>query len=100
MARRRIVCTEQEPVGQPHDAHIEAVGVGDDPTSADEQLTVGEVYRAMDRGDTFYTKSRKTGKEAEVHKYECGHCGKKTLRSDADATEDNNLDNLRECNWR
>lgn len=100
MARRRIVCTDQEPTGNPHDAHIEAVGVGDDPESADARLTVDEVYQAMDAGDTFYTKSQETGKEAEVHKFNCRHCGQKTLRSTADDHEDNNLDNLRECNWK
>lgn len=53
----------------------------------------------MDDGDTFYTKGKRSGKEAEVEKYDCSHCGQRTLRSSADAVEDNNLDNLRRCNW-
>lgn len=97
MGRHRIVCTEQEGAPDPHDAHIEAVGIGEDPDKADRRLTVDEVYDWMDDGEEFYTKSQSTGDEADVHKYDCDPCGQATLRSDADENADNNLDNLRDC---
>lgn len=101
MASHRIVCTEQDPPDEPHDqAHIVAVGIGDDPDSADERLTLEEVYEALDSGDTFYTQSKSTGAKANVDKYSCSSCGQSTLRSDADETEENNLNNLRRCSWK
>ncbi len=100
MARYRIVCTNQEPASEPHDvAHITYVGTGNNPSGADKRWSVGQVRSAIDNGDTFYTKSTSTGKTAEVEKYECGHCGYKTLRTNPDDQTDNNLDDLRECNW-
>lgn len=57
MASIRIVCTEQEPAGTDHDvAHIVAVGVRDDPSSADNRLEVGEVRSDIQNGHTYYTK--------------------------------------------
>lgn len=99
MTLYRIVCTEQEPESETHDqAHIVAVGVGDNPDQAEDRMTLEQVYAAMNDGDRFYTKSESTGQEADVHKYECGTCGTRTIRTDADDRADNNLDNLRECN--
>ena len=98
MSSYRIVCTEQDPPDQPHDqAHIIAVGTGSEPNKANQKWTIDEVIEAMDDGDTFYTKSVSTGETAEVHEYECPTCGQITLRSEADETKDNNLNNLREC---
>ncbi|MDR5657701.1 DUF3892 domain-containing protein [Halodesulfurarchaeum sp. HSR-GB] len=98
MTSYRIVCTEQDPPSEPHDqAHIVAVGTGNDPDKASRRWELNEVLVAMDGNDEFYTKSESTSQTAEVHKYECGTCGQTTLRSTADETEDNNLNNLREC---
>ena len=98
MTSYRIVCTEQDPPDEPHDqAHIVAVGTGDDPDKASQRWELQEVLDTIDNGDSFYTKSESTGERAEVHEYECGTCGQTTLRSTADDTEDNNLNNLREC---
>jgi hypothetical protein len=100
MVSYRIVCTDQEPAGASHDAaHIVAVGVGDDPSGADRRFEVDEVRAKIDRGTTFYTKSEATGKTAEVEKYDCS-CGYETIRTNPDDRIDNNLDNLRECNWQ
>ena len=98
MTKYRIVCTLQEPLDKPHDAaHIVSVGVGNDPKVAEKKLTLDAVLKAMDNGDSFYTKSTSTGKEAEVKKYDCGTCKTTTIRSTADSVTDNNLDNLRKC---
>ncbi len=89
MARYRIVCTEQEPVYRPtKHAHIIAVGTGTDSKQANKGWTVDQVWAAIDRGDTFYTKGETSGKVAEVEKFTC--CGRKTLRSAPDAVKDNN----------
>jgi hypothetical protein len=97
MSANRIVCTEQSNTC-PRWGHIIAVGVGNDPAAASQKMTVSEVYNAMDRGQTFFTKDR-YGNVASVRKYTCG-CGRATLRSAADASSGNNLDNLRTCAWR
>jgi len=101
MTRYRIVCTEQSPPNEPHDtAHIVAVGIGTDPKAADTKWTLKDVFAALDRSDSFYTKGTTSGKEASVHKYACKTCGFATIRSGADRVEDNNLDNLRACSWK
>jgi hypothetical protein len=101
MATYRIVCTEQQPASQPPShAHIVAVGVGTDPNSASERLTLYQVITAMDQGHHFYTQGMQTGKTAWVEKYYCSYCRQYHIRSAPDATRDNNLDSLRYCNWR
>lgn len=97
----RIVCTEQEPAqNPPRHAHIVAVGTGSNPNQADQRLTLSQVIQKMDNGDRFYTKGLQSGKTAWVEKYWCSHCRKYHIRSSPDATTDNNLDNLRYCNWK
>jgi len=99
MASHRIVCTNQEPASASHDAaHIVAVGTGSDPSGADKRWEVEEVREAIDGGTTFYTESETTGKTAEVEKYDCS-CGYETIRTKPDDRIDNNLDDLRRCNW-
>jgi hypothetical protein len=101
MATYRIVCTNQEPFGQPHShAHIVTVGTGNDPAKADTRRSLDEVLQAMDRGDTFYTRGITSGRVAQVEKYHCTPCRRTYIRSAPDAVQDNNLDNLRTCNWQ
>ena len=98
MSRYRIVCTEQEPAtNHPKNAHIVAVGVGNDPNQANGRFTLSQVLQKMDNGDTFFTKGLQTGKVAELVDYKCAYCGKRHIRSASDATTDNNLDDLRIC---
>ncbi len=98
MSKYRIVCTEQEPVtNHPKNAHIVAVGVGNDPSQANGRYSLSQVLQMMDNGDTFYTKGTQTGKVAEVVDYQCTYCNKRHIRSAPDATTDNNLDSLRIC---
>ena len=100
MAAYRIVCTEQKPFSQPTThAHIVAVGIGTNPARADKRWTLDEVLTAMDSGHTFYTVGVQSGKVAVVQKYFCRHCQRTFIRSAPDAVQDNNLDNLRRCNW-
>jgi Protein of unknown function (DUF3892) len=99
MATHRIVCTEQSSPGSYGHGHILAVGTGSDPAGADERWTVQQVRAAIADGTRFYTVSPSTGKVADVTRYDCW-CGIKTIRSTPDAVYDNNLDNLRLCNWR
>lgn len=98
MATYRIVCTDQEPSGQPDQhAHIVAVGVGDDQDKAQRKWTLDEVLRAIDRGDVFYTKGVKTGKLAIVMTYTCVSCRRVHIRSATDSILDNNLNHIRHC---
>ncbi len=100
MASYRIVCTVQAPADQPSShQHIVAVGTGTDPDRAENRWSLQQVLDAMDRGDTFYTVGVVSGKSAWVEKYWCGHCSRWFIRSHADAVKDNNLDNLRRCNF-
>lgn len=100
MAQHRIVCTDQEPYYQPAThAHIVAVGTGTDPNRAKQRWTLQQVLDAMDRGEVFYTLGVHSGKVALVEKYTCSQCWRTHIRSAPDAVTDNNLDNLRRCNW-
>jgi hypothetical protein len=100
MARYRIVCTEQEPIYQlTAHAHIVAVGTGNDANKATTRWTLSEVISAMNAGTVFYTYSPSTGKVALVVKVACARCGHTIIRSAPDAVTDNNLDNLRRCNF-
>ncbi len=97
MAQYRIICTIQQPFYQPHShAHIVKAGTGAD-SGYSKLWTVADIYNAMDRGDTFYTQGKSSGKFASVHKYQCTACNFLTIRSAADAVYDNNLDNLPTC---
>lgn len=97
MSTYRIVCVDTE---YPH-RHILSVGTGTDPNKASQKWTTAQVRQALADGDRFYTKSPSTGAEADVHSDDCPEpgCSFKTIRSDADAVTDNNLDNLRGCSW-
>ncbi|HKO97080.1 MAG TPA: DUF3892 domain-containing protein [Pyrinomonadaceae bacterium] len=100
MERYRIVCTEQEPVTEPTThAHIVRVGTGTDTEKADKRWSLNEVLAAIDKGDSFYTQGKETGKVAEVEKYICAKCRRTWVRSTPDSVKDNNLDSLRRCNW-
>ena len=99
-AQFRIVCTEQEPIYQPTThAHIVAVGTGSESNKATQRWTLHEVISAMNAGTTFYTFSPSTNKVALVVKVSCFKCGQTIIRSAPDAVTDNNLDNLRRCNF-
>jgi hypothetical protein len=101
MTRYRIVCTEQEPLDEPHEvAHITAVATGIDPNNGDKGWTLQQVLDAIKAGDQFYTVSLSTKKEANVTPFTCKNCGRVTIRSVADAVIDNNLDSLRPCEWK
>jgi len=97
MANYRIVCTNQEPVNLPHDrAHIVSVGTGDS-SGYSNYWSLSEVLNAMDQGHAFYTYGESSGKTALVHKYTCPKCSRTHIRSEPDAVQDNNLDNLSTC---
>lgn len=79
MANFRIICTNQEPAGQPNDrAHIVAVGTGISPDKYDRYWSLNEVLSAMDQGHGFYTQGRNSGKVAVVQKYVCPNCTRTT----------------------
>ena len=98
----RVVCTEQsDPPAYGH-GHILAVGVTTDlsKTLADVRKDVATVRREIAYNQaSYHTYSPSTGKWARVLPFDCS-CGIKTIRSSADAVTDNNLDNLRLCNWQ
>ena len=86
MATYRIVCVTKGRGG------IHTVGTGTDPGKANKRWSVAEVRARIRAGDRFYTESPSTGKKADVEPFD-------TIRSSADHVTDNNLDNLRSCNW-
>ena len=95
MSSYRIVCVKAQP---PH-RHIVGVGVGGNASYPSRRLSVGEVRRMIDAGDTFYTQSPTTEKRASVRRDTCRerYCMVATIRSSPDATRDSNLDNLHDC---
>ncbi len=94
MTGHRIVCVETR---FPHH-HITHVGIGPGPGHAAEHLDVLAVRAALARGERFYTEDA-FGSTAEVEPYDIdvGDGAIRTIRSAADATPQNNLDNLRLC---
>ena len=94
MARFKITCTVKQPSGA-SDKHQHIVQVGD----GSRKWTIKEAYAAIDNKDEFYTEGP-AGKQARVEKFTCkaGHAAPfDTLRSSADKTTENNLDNLKAC---
>lgn len=98
MATKRIVCTEQSNPPAAGHGHIMAVGIGPDPSRAENRETVTQVRTNLANGDVYYTVSPSTNAVALVYAYDCS-CGVRTIRSASDAVTDNNLDYLRLCNF-
>ncbi len=97
MTEYRVICTIQEPLGEPHEyAHIVQVGTGSD-AGWNQMWTVAQVIQAKAAGDRFYTLSPSTGKRADVVVVNCPSCGRQILRTVGDVVTDNNLDELPRC---
>ena len=94
MTDYRVVCVEKSASGDHH--HITTVGTGSDANSAKTKWTVAKARKALDDGDKFHTESG--SEKAYVEKYTC--CGVNTLRTKADDTKADNLDDLRICHWK
>lgn len=94
----RIVCTEQEPVGEPtaHD-HIVGVGTVRNAEETPRRWPLAEVLGAMDHGDAFYTLGERSGRSVWVLEGSCPACGGRIIRSIPDSAQDNNLEELRRC---
>jgi hypothetical protein len=94
----QIVCAERL---ESHE-HITHVGTGTDAQTATKRWTVQAVRTALENGDRFYTVSPSTDRVADVRAYDAVVDGRtvETIRSSADAVEDNNLDNIRVCRWK
>jgi hypothetical protein len=88
MATYRVVCVEKD-----EDDNIAAVGTGTNSNKATQRWTVAQVRSRIQAGDRFYTEDS-DGNQADVELY-----GDKWIRTDPDAEADNNLDNLRACNF-
>jgi Protein of unknown function (DUF3892) len=93
----QIVCVNTE---HPH-RHIIRVGTGHGSGLAERLWSVEEVRRALDENNAFFTVSPSTNRIAYVHVDDCPEpgCTVQTIQTYPDAVPDNNLDNLRECNW-
>lgn len=100
--QKRIVCTEQVPIGNAPDcARIVAVGTNTDGSEyATEYLSLDEVILQMCTGVVFYTHGELSKIIAYVEEYWCLKCSRYHIRSKADAVYDNNLDFLRYCSWK
>jgi hypothetical protein len=94
MARYQVVCATKQHAHR----HIVNVGTGTDDVVASGIWTIGQVRQRLEKGDRFYTTDSK-GREADVEPYTCRRdgCGIETVRTKADATTDNNLDQIRNC---
>lgn len=101
MADYRIVCTTHSPVDEPsRRTHIVAVGTGTDPGHADIKWSLDDVLLAIRRGDRFYVKGERSARIAWVEPYVCSFCRRTYIRTTPDDVTDNNLDNLRRCQWQ
>jgi hypothetical protein len=95
--RYRVVCDNHAPVDEPEaHAHIVEIGTGSTGDHHARLWKVEDVISAIDGGDTFYTASPSTGREAVVHVAACEYCGRPIIRS-SDALRDHDLDNLPDC---
>lgn len=96
MASLRICVTDQRPVVSPtKHAHIVAVGTGDNPDRPDSVWTLAQVVSSIRHNThTFWTWSYTHQKWAGVSTFTCGYCIREHIRSNPDAAEDNNLENL------
>lgn len=94
----RIVCVETL---FPH-RHITHVGTSPNGGPATKRWTVAQVRSQLRAGFRFYTQDPITGRTADVEPYDAYVNGRVvyTIRSSADATPRNNLDNLRACAWK
>jgi hypothetical protein len=98
MGNYRIVCDNQSPIDAPKQhSHVVEVGIGTTPRQWSRILSLATVLAMVDRGDTFYTVSSSSGKTARVLPVNCTVCGHRVIRSTADKSADNNLDNLPDC---
>jgi hypothetical protein len=93
MSDYQIVCTTKTKTSpSAAHGHITSVGVGASKATA-ATWQVSTVRSAIDQGDKFHTEAG--GKKAYVDKWSC--CGVETIRTKADDTELDNLDNLPAC---
>jgi len=94
VASYQIVCATK----QPEHRHIVKVGTGTADVVSSGIWSIEQVRRRLEAGDRFYTIDSK-GREADVERYTClrDDCGFETVRTEADATTDNNLDQIRNC---
>ncbi|MHB1497632.1 MAG: DUF3892 domain-containing protein [Acidimicrobiales bacterium] len=97
MASYKITCTDT--LYDTAHGHEHITGVGASAGDKTAYWTVQDVRKAIKSGDIFYTVSPGTSKIALVERYTCkvGNREVKTIRSAADATKENNLDNLAAC---
>lgn len=97
MADYRIICVTTEHQHR----HIVEVGTGPEPGDVTKMWSVKKVKKAIKKGThRFYTVSPTTNRVAEVRRWKCTEpgCGAvKTIRSEGDVVEDNNLDKLASC---
>lgn len=95
----RIVCVESEYLTPQGHRHLTYVGIGDDPDSASSRMTVAQVRQDIANGVDYYTVGPVSSRRAYVERWTCA-CGIKTIRTVPDQVIDNNLDQLRTCQWR
>lgn len=89
----QIVCVENEP----DHGHLTHIGVTTDGGASVQLVTLTQALIFVSLGVKYHTGSVKSGDYAEVLRLACPHCGNATLRSHADATKKNNLDELGTC---
>ncbi|MCS7222543.1 MAG: hypothetical protein RML36_14855 [Anaerolineae bacterium] len=93
----RVVCVKRMRIRRPvPHIHIAGVGTGDRADWADMRWTLGQVLRAMDDGEVFYTQDDATGQIRLIERYLCPHCQRIYIRS-AEGIPEANLDDLRSC---
>jgi Protein of unknown function (DUF3892) len=89
----QIVCVEKEP----DHGHLTHIGVTTDGGSSVQLVTLTQALIFVGLGVKYHTGTVNTGDYASVTRLACPRCGRATLRSHADATKKNNLDELGTC---
>lgn len=87
MSTYKITCATKSG-DAPHD-HVVSIGIGPNTT-----LSVDEVRENIDNAKVYYVYA--DGQSAVIEKFDC-ECGAKTVVSESDANEKNNLDALPSC---
>jgi hypothetical protein len=103
MSQYRIVCADIQPVNAPRPhQHIVAVGVDiNNDGIADQQHNLELVIdNIRDNKVIYYTIGSFTGKRANVEVAHCPACFHEIIKTKPDDTRDNNLEQIRTCNWR
>jgi hypothetical protein len=95
MSQYRVVATEQLPPSRdPRHARIVALYTEGRRGGPERRWPVGQVMTAIDNGDRFFVQQGAEGRRVEVETIDGGPRMGRYLRTHADSSDDNNLNEL------